>query len=115
MTVAMVNVMKTALVSGNTIIIGSTISILLALTWGGLEFPWAAARVLTPLIIGAVGILVFFVIEALWIKEPTVSLTRSLTQSSCLSLLSPDAEILFYEQDNVERVSASRAACLNTR
>ncbi|KAH9847872.1 iron permease [Lenzites betulinus] len=58
--------------TGIIVMIGSTVSILLAITWGGLEFPWTSAHVLVPLIIGAVGILVFFVLEMYWLKGPTV-------------------------------------------
>lgn len=52
--------------------IGSTVSILLAITWGGVQYPWTSVRVLAPLIIGAVGIAIFFLSEALWLKGPTV-------------------------------------------
>ncbi|KAJ8481491.1 hypothetical protein ONZ51_g5965 [Trametes cubensis] len=58
--------------TGISVMIGSTISILLAITWGGLQFPWASGHVLAPLIIGAIGILTFFVLEMLWLKGPTV-------------------------------------------
>ncbi|KAI0326040.1 iron permease [Cubamyces sp. BRFM 1775] len=58
--------------TGITVMIGSTISILLAITWGGLQFPWTSAHVLAPLIIGAIGILVFFTLEMFWLKGPTV-------------------------------------------
>ncbi|KAI0654636.1 major facilitator superfamily domain-containing protein [Cubamyces menziesii] len=58
--------------TGITVMIGSTISILLAITWGGLQFPWTSAHVLAPLVIGAIGILVFFVLEMFWLKGPTV-------------------------------------------
>ncbi|KAJ8463952.1 hypothetical protein ONZ51_g9921 [Trametes cubensis] len=58
--------------TGISVMIGSTISILLAITWGGLQFPWASGHVLAPLIIGAIGILVFFALEMLWLKGPTV-------------------------------------------
>ncbi len=51
---------------------GSTVSILLAITWGGVQFPWSSAHVLVPLIVGAVGLLVFFAIEFFWLKGPTV-------------------------------------------
>lgn len=61
--------------------IGSTISILLALTWGGLQFPWTSGHVLAPLIIGAVGIMIFFVLEMFWLKGPTVSFEPSLCAS----------------------------------
>ncbi|KAI0046902.1 iron permease, partial [Auriscalpium vulgare] len=57
---------------GNTLIIGSTISLMIALIWGGDRFPWRSASVLVPLVLGSVGIVSFFVVEALWIKEPTV-------------------------------------------
>ncbi|KAI8973141.1 iron permease [Trametes punicea] len=58
--------------TGIVVMIGSTISILLAITWGGLQFPWTSGHVLAPLIIGAVGILIFFVLEMYWLKGPTV-------------------------------------------
>ncbi|KAI0656505.1 iron permease [Cubamyces menziesii] len=57
---------------GMTVMVGSSISILLALTWGGLQFPWTSEHVLVPLVIGAVGILVFFALEMFWLKGPTV-------------------------------------------
>ncbi|KAI0833792.1 iron permease [Trametes gibbosa] len=58
--------------TGIIVMIGSTVAILLAITWGGLEFPWNSAHVLVPLIVGAVGILVFFLLEMYWLKGPTV-------------------------------------------
>ncbi|KAM5544669.1 hypothetical protein V8D89_001567 [Ganoderma adspersum] len=57
---------------GIAIMAGSTVSILLAITWGGIQFPWSSAHVLVPLIVGAVGLLVFFAIEFLWLKGQTV-------------------------------------------
>ncbi|KAI0046898.1 MFS general substrate transporter [Auriscalpium vulgare] len=61
-----------------------TISLMIALIWGGDRFPWRSASVLEPLVLGSVGIVTFFVVEALWIKEPTVwqsihHIMRSLT------------------------------------
>ncbi len=50
----------------------STVLILLAITWRGVQFPWSSAHALVPLIVGAVGLLVFFAIEFFWFKEPTV-------------------------------------------
>ena len=43
--------------------IGSAVSVLIAMTWGGLQFPWDSAHVLTPLIIGGIGMLSFFAYE----------------------------------------------------
>ncbi|KAI0636118.1 iron permease [Trametes polyzona] len=57
---------------GVSLITGSTVSILLAITWGGLRFPWTSPHVLAPLIIGGVGIVVFFVAEYFWLRGPTV-------------------------------------------
>lgn len=59
--------------SGILIIVGSTVSLALAFTWGGLKFPWASANVLVPMIIGAVGIFAFFVAERYWLKGRTVN------------------------------------------
>ncbi|KAI0759680.1 iron permease [Trametes elegans] len=58
--------------TGIALITGSTVSILLAITWGGLRFPWSSPHVLAPLIIGALGIVAFFVVELVWLKGPTV-------------------------------------------
>ena len=60
--------------SGNFIIISGTTLALLALTWGGIRYPWDSAHVLAPLIIGVVLILVFFVYEAFIPREPTTPL-----------------------------------------
>ncbi|KAI0681786.1 hypothetical protein C8T65DRAFT_703939, partial [Cerioporus squamosus] len=57
---------------GITIIVGSTVSLALAFTWGGLTFPWDSANVLSPMIIGAVGIAFFLIAEKYWIKGATV-------------------------------------------
>ncbi|KAF9062266.1 iron permease [Rhodocollybia butyracea] len=57
---------------GLPIIMVGTLSVILALTWGGLRFPWLSVQVLVPLILGLITIACFFVIEALWIKAPTV-------------------------------------------
>ncbi|KAH9856220.1 iron permease [Lenzites betulinus] len=57
---------------GNGIIITSTVLVFLGLTWGGLRFPWLSAQVLVPLILGAIGIVVFFVVEKIWLHGQTV-------------------------------------------
>ncbi|KAI8982712.1 iron permease [Trametes punicea] len=59
---------------GNLIIIAGTTLALLALTWGGIRFPWSSAHVLAPLIIGLILILVFFIYENFVPKEPTTPL-----------------------------------------
>ncbi|KAI8969880.1 iron permease [Trametes punicea] len=58
--------------TGIVVMTASTISILLAITWGGLQFPWTSGHVLAPLIIGALGIAIFFILEVVWLKGLTV-------------------------------------------
>ncbi|KAJ3557853.1 hypothetical protein NM688_g1245 [Phlebia brevispora] len=57
---------------GNLLIISSSSACVLALTWGGIRYAWTSARVLTPLLLGLVGIGVFLVYEARWAKKPIV-------------------------------------------
>ncbi|KAI0327038.1 iron permease [Cubamyces sp. BRFM 1775] len=59
---------------GNFIIIAGTTLALLALTWGGIRYPWSSAHVLAPLILGGVLILTFFVYEHYVPIEPTTPL-----------------------------------------
>jgi uncharacterized membrane protein YeaQ/YmgE (transglycosylase-associated protein family) len=44
---------------GNLILVGATISILYALTYGGTKYPWSAAEILAPLILGLAGLALF--------------------------------------------------------
>ncbi|KIM90095.1 hypothetical protein PILCRDRAFT_1464 [Piloderma croceum F 1598] len=57
---------------GNVIIMGSSTSFLLGLTWGGVRYEWSSAQVITPIVLGLVGILAFMVYEAKVPEEPTV-------------------------------------------
>ncbi|KAH9847856.1 Mfs1.2 [Lenzites betulinus] len=69
---------------GNLLIIASTTSTVIALTWGGVTFPWTSVHVLVPLILGLFGIGVFFLYEARWAKNPIIpmSLLRDRTSVS---------------------------------
>jgi hypothetical protein len=40
--------------------------------WGGQQYPWNSAHVLGPLIIGAVGLIVWYIIEKYYSEFPTV-------------------------------------------
>ncbi|KAL5536448.1 hypothetical protein ACEPAF_270 [Sanghuangporus sanghuang] len=60
--------------TGNTIIVASTTSVVLALTWGGIEFPWSSAKVLVPLILGLAGLVAFVIYEAKVPEAPLVPL-----------------------------------------
>ncbi|KAG8956433.1 hypothetical protein FRC00_004962 [Tulasnella sp. 408] len=67
---------------GNAIIIVSTTISMVALTWAGVQHPWNSAAVLAPLIIGLVGIGVFFVYEAKVPVEPVVPLKLMANRTS---------------------------------
>lgn len=51
---------------------GSTVATVIALTWGGTTHPWSSYQVLVPLILGLVGLVVFFIYEAKFAEEPVV-------------------------------------------
>ncbi|KAG6909191.1 hypothetical protein DXG01_001705 [Tephrocybe rancida] len=57
---------------GNFLIIASTTSVVVALTWGGVVYAWSSARVLVPLILGLLGMALFLVYEAKFAKNPIV-------------------------------------------
>ncbi|KAI0259047.1 iron permease [Gloeopeniophorella convolvens] len=57
---------------GNGLIIGSTTSIVIGLTWGGVQFSWSSAKVLVPLILGFAGLGVFLYYEFYFVKPPVV-------------------------------------------
>lgn len=60
--------------SGNLLAIAGTTLVLIALTWGGIQFPWGSAHVLAPLIIGAALLVVFLFYEKLVPREPAIPL-----------------------------------------
>ncbi|KAF4448634.1 hypothetical protein F53441_7983 [Fusarium austroafricanum] len=57
---------------GNAILMASSVSILIALTWAGPVYPWSDARILAPLIIGLLGLVGFVVYEASGIPSEPV-------------------------------------------
>ncbi|KAF8322732.1 MFS general substrate transporter [Clavulina sp. PMI_390] len=59
-------------VAGNLLIIGSTTSFILALTWGGVTYSWSSYKVLVPLVIGSIGLCGCVVYEAYIPKYPTM-------------------------------------------
>ncbi|PSR79405.1 hypothetical protein PHLCEN_2v7050 [Hermanssonia centrifuga] len=59
---------------GNILIISSTCSSILGLTWGGIRYPWSSPSVLVPLILGLVGLGFAFLYEIKWAKQPTIPL-----------------------------------------
>ncbi|CAE6503123.1 unnamed protein product [Rhizoctonia solani] len=55
---------------GNLLVIGSTASVVLALTWAGAQHPWKSYQVLVPLIIGLLGLVATLAYEFNWATEP---------------------------------------------
>lgn len=61
---------------GNALLITSVVSVLLALTWAGVEYPWSSWRAILPLVLGILGIAAFLAIESTTlIAEPTMPIS----------------------------------------
>ncbi|KIM86227.1 hypothetical protein PILCRDRAFT_65068 [Piloderma croceum F 1598] len=67
---------------GNFMVIAATCSITIALTFGGINFPWSSAHILAPLIIGLVGLITFIIYEAIWATHPLVPFSLLSNRSS---------------------------------
>lgn len=60
---------------GNGILIASTVSILVALTWADALYPWADWHILVPLVVGLGGMVLFVVFEGLpCVADPVMPL-----------------------------------------
>ncbi|KAJ6474403.1 major facilitator superfamily domain-containing protein [Mycena vitilis] len=57
---------------GNAIVAGATTSLMIGLTWGGVQYPWNSPRILVTLILGCVGLGVFLWYEFTFPKNPIV-------------------------------------------
>ncbi|KAJ7457994.1 major facilitator superfamily domain-containing protein [Mycena galericulata] len=57
---------------GNLLVVASTTSTVIALTWGGIQFAWGSANILVPLILGLLGLCVFLVFEFQFAKHAMV-------------------------------------------
>ncbi|KAL9092541.1 MAG: hypothetical protein Q9165_004345 [Trypethelium subeluteriae] len=57
---------------GLVLFIGSTTGFLIPVTWGGVMYPWNSWRTLVPLIVSAVGLIVFVIHEEYWAPEPLI-------------------------------------------
>lgn len=106
------------LLSGNLLIIASTTSVVIALTWGGVQFPWNSARVLVPLILGLLGLCGFIAYEAWAPTYPTVrsSLTElhrdpDICLQAPISLMSTRTAFSGYAQNFLMSVVLAALAC----
>ncbi|EPQ58605.1 Mfs1.1 [Gloeophyllum trabeum ATCC 11539] len=57
---------------GNIMVIASTTAVVIALTWGGIQYSWGSPRVLVPLILGMLGLVAFITYEAKVPQHPIV-------------------------------------------
>lgn len=70
-------------IAGNVLLIASTASVLIALTWAGSQYSWSSHRVVVPLVLGLVGLVGFFCLEgSTWIPAP-VMLVRHFLPPTC--------------------------------
>ncbi|KAK1218774.1 hypothetical protein PQX77_018519 [Marasmius sp. AFHP31] len=67
---------------GNFLIITSTTVFIIGLSWGGATYPWSSAHVVTTLVVGLVGFVVFLVYEAKWAANPIVPISILSNRSS---------------------------------
>lgn len=59
---------------GNVILVGSVVSVLIALSWADTRYPWTSFRILLPLILGFAGLAAFHKYEASkHCHHPTIS------------------------------------------
>ena len=56
----------------NLLFVAATTSVVLGISWGGVEYGWSSYNVLVPLILGLAGLAVFIWIEKRFVKFPTV-------------------------------------------
>ena len=73
--------------SGNFIIVVGTTLVLIALTWGGIRYPWSDAHVLAPLILGLIIIAAFFPFEYL-LSQKRISFLNHTEPTLPLDILS---------------------------
>ncbi|KAI0311002.1 hypothetical protein OF83DRAFT_1032136, partial [Amylostereum chailletii] len=70
---------------GNFLIISSTTAVVIALTFGGLQFPWRSANVLVPLILGLLGLCAFLIYEIMIAVNPIIPINVIVTDRTTLS------------------------------
>ncbi|KIW12726.1 hypothetical protein PV08_10004 [Exophiala spinifera] len=70
---------------GNILLIGSTVSVLYALTYGGTKYKWSHWSILLPLLLGSLGLLSFIGYETTsWPTEPVVPPRLFATRTSAI-------------------------------
>lgn len=72
---------------GNAILMSSVVAVLIALTWGGTLYTWDSWHVLVPLLVGAAGMVLFFVHQKYYATEPTMPIRVYSNTTSLLSFI----------------------------
>ncbi|KAL0570472.1 hypothetical protein V5O48_011487 [Marasmius crinis-equi] len=67
---------------GNLLVISSTTAVVIGLSWGGVVYSWSSSHVLSTLIVGFVGFVLFFVHQAKWAANPIIPITILSNRSS---------------------------------
>ncbi|KAJ7163070.1 iron permease [Mycena filopes] len=60
---------------GNILVVGSTTSMVIALTWAGTQFAWLSVQVIVPLAVGFLGLAAFLTYEAIHPEYPIVPIS----------------------------------------
>ncbi|KAJ1943135.1 hypothetical protein FBU59_003003 [Linderina macrospora] len=72
---------------GSLISLASIVLILLALSWGGQDYPWSSGRVISCIVVGIVIGVVFVYYEANYAKEPILPMYLFKTRNVALAVL----------------------------
>ncbi|KAI0799693.1 iron permease [Irpex lacteus] len=72
---------------GSAIVIGGTAAFLLALSWGGVQFPWSDPRTLVPLVVGIIALLGFMIYERSYAKDPIIPWSVFVNRSSVMGYI----------------------------
>ena len=72
---------------GTVLFIGSTTSVLIPITWGGVSYAWSSWRTLVPLFIGVCGEIAFVAWEYFFAKEPLIRLRLFSNRTSSIAFL----------------------------
>ncbi|GAA5892071.1 hypothetical protein JCM8208_001426 [Rhodotorula glutinis] len=72
---------------GNLIFIPSISVLILGIVSGGELHPWTSAYVIAIIVCGAVGLVLWFVVEKHWVKHPTVPFDAMMNRTSLVGFL----------------------------
>ncbi|KIM99776.1 hypothetical protein OIDMADRAFT_125578 [Oidiodendron maius Zn] len=70
---------------GTFLFVGSSTSFLIPVTWGGVIYAWDSVQTLVPLLIGAVGFIVFILYEKHFATDPMIPMSIFKTQTAVVN------------------------------